>query len=262
MKRFLVVALVLGIFLSVNVAGWMFYAANSAVVEIDLLGFMVQSSDNIATDMIGRHLGIDAINEGLAAQGFDGFNTLTYLIDVRRAIYRHLAITADDLTPLTVRTIRWTPIWDPQVLRLNTELGLATGALDTDKLLAAYNAFYAQGLNHARVDSVCAIFEAMERGTLVSTKASEEMYALLRGSRTSTARLLGKLPPGTPVAHKTGSQYQRVCDFGIIQLPDRSHLIAGGCATALDPRFSENAIATLARAAYDVANQVRARQKK
>ena len=41
MKRFLVVALVLGIFLFVNVAGWMFYAANSAVVEIDLLGFMV-----------------------------------------------------------------------------------------------------------------------------------------------------------------------------------------------------------------------------
>ena len=41
MKRTLIVALILGLVLGVNIVGWMFYSANSAVVTIDLLGFMV-----------------------------------------------------------------------------------------------------------------------------------------------------------------------------------------------------------------------------
>jgi len=40
-KRTLIAVLILGLVLGVNVVGWMFYTANSAVVTIDLLGFMV-----------------------------------------------------------------------------------------------------------------------------------------------------------------------------------------------------------------------------
>ena len=41
MKRNLTIVAILVIIASVNIVGWMFYAANTAVVTIDLLGFAV-----------------------------------------------------------------------------------------------------------------------------------------------------------------------------------------------------------------------------
>ena len=41
MKRNLTIVAVLAIIVSVNIVGWMFYAANTAVVTIDLLGMAV-----------------------------------------------------------------------------------------------------------------------------------------------------------------------------------------------------------------------------
>lgn len=41
MKRNLTIVALIGIIVSVNIVGWMFYAANTAVVTIDLLGMAV-----------------------------------------------------------------------------------------------------------------------------------------------------------------------------------------------------------------------------
>lgn len=218
-----------------------------------LLDWMMRSSDNAASDMLASRVGLPNVNRGLERLGITGFSPLTYLIDVRRGIYRELDVTADDLSPLEVRKIRWTRIWDPQIRRLEQMLGKPRGTLSRQDLFDAYDRFYATGVNRAQMRSVGLIFEKMAAGTLVSERASDDMIELMSKARTSTHRLLGRLPRGTKVAHKTGSQFTKVCDLGIVFLPDDTPLVVTACTDGGGVPDAERAIASLARAAYDLA---------
>lgn len=218
-----------------------------------LLGWMIQSSDNAASDMLAERVGLDNVQRGLTEEGLFGFNRLTYLVDVRRGIYRNLDVTADDLTPLDVRTIRWTRIWQPQVDKLNEMLGRPRGTYTKAMLFDAYDAYYETGVNKAKMRTLGLMYEKMVRGELVSRKASEEMVVLMSGARTSTRRLLGRLPPGTRVAHKTGSQFKRLCDTGIIFLPDERPLVVAACMQGGNVILAEKNVARIARKAYDLA---------
>lgn len=220
-----------------------------------LLEWMIQSSDNAASDMLAERVGLENVQRGLVEEGLIGFSRLTYLVDVRRGIYRNLDVTADDLTPLDVRTIRWTRIWQPQVDKLNEMLGRPRGTFTKEMLLEAYDRYYDTGVNKAKMRTIGLMYEKMVRGELVSEKASREMITLMVGSRTSTRRLLGRLPPGTKVAHKTGSQFNRLCDTGIIFLPDDRPLVVAACMQDGNVIVAEKNVARIARKAYDLAVQ-------
>lgn len=219
-----------------------------------LLGWMMQSSDNAASDMIAKRVGLERINQGLKEEGLDGFTPLSRLIDVRRGIFREIDVHADDFTPIDIRTIRWTPIWDPQMAKLTQMLGRPKGSYTKQDMLDAFDRFYETGVNCARVDTIGRILERMLRGELVSQEASKQMIELMSDVKTSNHRILGRLPPGVRVVHKTGSQYERICDLGIIYLPgDRPLVIASCLEGGKDRNGAEDAIAKLARKAYDLA---------
>ncbi len=219
-----------------------------------LLEFMIQASDNSASDMLARRVGLENVNLGLKTLGFEGFGRFTYLIDVRRGMYRELGHRVDDLTPVQIRDIRWTPIWDPQAKKVAELLGLPHGSITKEKLQTALLAYYDTSSNFARVDAYGQVLESLARRKLISPEASEEMLAIMYGSKTSTARLLGKLAPGTRVAHKTGSQYERICDMGVIDLPDGKPLIVTCCISGGNDRVkAEAAVAELAKTAFDLA---------
>ncbi len=227
---------------------------NGAKIKIStLLDWMMRSSDNAASDMLAGHVGLENVNPGLVEEGLSGFSPLTYLIDVRRGIYRELDVTADDLSPIQVRKIRWTRIWNPQIRKIEQLLGKPKYTFKQADLMQAYQRYFDTGVNRAPMRSVGLLFEKMAHGELVSETASEEMLTLMSAARTSTHRLLGKMPRGTTVAHKTGSQFKKVCDLGIIFLPDKTPLIVTACTNGGAVPAAENAIATIARSAYDLA---------
>ena len=218
-----------------------------------LLDWMMRSSDNAASDMLAERAGLSNVHRGLIEEGLQGFTGLTLLLDVRRGIYRNLNVAADDLTAKEVRTIRWTPIWQPQVNRLNQMLGLPRGTVTKEKLHAAYQRYYETRANSAPMRTLGLMYEKMIRGELISPAASQEMLKLMSNARTSTHRLLGRLPPGTKVIHKTGSQFMRLCDTGIIFLPDQKPLVVCACMEeGLVPQSEAN-VARIARRAYDLA---------
>lgn len=217
-----------------------------------LLDWMMRSSDNSASDMLIARVGLENINRGMVDEGLEGFTPLTRLVDVRRGIYRALDVRADDLSPLDVRTIRWSRIWNPQIRKLNELLGRPPGTYGKDDLLKAYDRYYATKVNSAPMATMGLIFEKMLRGQLVSEKASKDMLELMSGARTSTHRILGKLPRGTKVAHKTGSQWLKTCDLGIVYLPDGTSMIVTACTSGTSPPPAEYAIASVARKAYDL----------
>jgi beta-lactamase class A len=226
----------------------------SRITIRELVHLMVQNSDNAASDLLASHLGLDNINRGLRAQGFKMDNPLVGLLDVRRAVFRELDPRADDLSNLEIRAVRWTWGWQSHVRKLEDVLGRPRGTYSPDQLHAAYRRFYETGVNHVRVSTLGKIMEAMASGTLVSVEASAAMLKIMRNSKTSRHRMMGNLPRNTPVAHKTGSQWERICDYGVITLPNKKPLIFAGClADGNDRKRAERSLAKIARRAYDLA---------
>lgn len=228
----------------------------------ELLSLMIHASDNSASDMLVRKVGIENVNLGLAAEGFSGIGRITSLLDVRRGFYRAVDPTADDLGPEEIRKLRWTSIWDPQVRELERMLGKPPRTYRKEDLLAGYDRFYETGVNHARLDSVGALLERLARRTLISERASDEMLKLLYGVETGHNRIRARLPRGTPVAHKTGSQFERICDLGLIGMPDKTQLVVASCMAGGDDRVAAEAtLAAVARKAYDLALELRREPK-
>ncbi len=60
------------------------------------------------------------------------------------------------------------------------------------------------------------------------------------------------------MAHKTGSQYERICDLGLIGMPDKTHLVVASCMAGGDDRVAAEAtLAGVALKAYELALQLR-----
>jgi beta-lactamase class A len=218
-----------------------------------LLEWMMQSSDNAASDMIAKKVGIENINRGMKEEGFNGFTPLSRLVDVRRSIFREMDVHADDFTALDIRTVRWTPIWDPQIAKFTEMVHRPKGTFKKQDMLDAFERFYETGVNCARLDDIGRIFERLLRGDLVGEAESKEMIKLMSETKTSNHRILGRLPSSLKVAHKTGSQYERICDLGIIYLGDKKPLIFTACLSGGNDRNgAEDTIAKLARKTYDL----------
>lgn len=113
-------------------------------------------------------------------------------------------------------------------------------------------------------NDVALFFERARDGTLLGPGGeapSAELYALLAQQEVND-RLPVDLPPGTPIAHKTGDIHQWAHDAGVITTPHGDVLLAvlSGpwplpCCDADHPgapeRIAFGAIATLGRAVYD-----------
>lgn len=217
-----------------------------------LLDWMMRSSDNAASDMLVKRVGLKNINDNLPKHGLHGVTPLVRLIDVRRGVYRQLDVSADDLTPWQVRKIRWTKIWKPQIKRLTSMLGLPPGSITKEDMFRAYDRFYATGVNRAPMKTMGKMFELMLAGKMISPRASRDMLKLMSAARTSTHRILGKLPRHTKVAHKTGSQFRKLCDLGVVYLEEERPFVVTVCTASPDVHAAEEAVARIARKAYDL----------
>ncbi|MEE2902556.1 MAG: serine hydrolase [Myxococcota bacterium] len=228
-----------------------------------LVTLMIQASDNAASDMLANYVGIENINRGMRAEGFNMVNPLVTLLDVREGVFRELDYRADDLTNLQVRKVRWTWGWKSHVRQLEKFLGRPRGTHTVDQLHAAYNRFYQTKVNHVPVETLGNIIEALLAKTLVSEKASREMLEIMSNAKTSRNRMMGKLPRGTRVAHKTGSQWERICDYGAMWLPSGEPLVFAGClAGGEDRKLAEATMASIARKAYDLAVRAHGKSNK
>ena len=104
-----------------------------------------------------------------------------------------------------------------------------------------------------------AVLRALDEGRGLSSENRQHLLRLLTGTPTGPNRIRGRLPEGTPVAHKTGSSRTvdgvtaATNDVGIITLPDgrRIALAVFVSGSSADDATRERVIADVARAAYD-----------
>jgi beta-lactamase class A len=221
-----------------------------------LIKWMVRDSDNAAFDLLLRRAGARRVVEN--ARRFGPLGPVLSTLETRRAVYSHLDARARALTPLQIRDVRWRDGWHPRLDLLKKHIGKPFGAYDDDDLDRAWAAHYRTGASSAPLSTAAQALLALNQGTAVSPKADAEMLALLRDVATSDRRIEGDLPKDAVVAHKTGSLHKRLCDLGLVTLPDGSNVVVVVAVAGAGFDRAEAAAARVARAAWDVVVDSRA----
>jgi beta-lactamase class A len=96
-----------------------------------------------------------------------------------------------------------------------------------------------------------ALLAKIQGGEALKPETTRLLLELMRGCRTGDARLRAGLPAGVPIANRTGQLGRSTNDFGLIRLPDGTHL-----AVAVFIRSSDVAVPQRERAIAEVARTV------
>jgi hypothetical protein len=106
----------------------------------------------------------------------------------------------------------------------------------------------------AHPDDMADLLEKIHRKVLHKPESAELLLDILRRCQTGEARIKGMLPPGTEVAHKTGTIGGSTIDVGIVTLPgDAGHVALAAFVKQAERTGepSERTIAHVARSVYD-----------
>jgi beta-lactamase class A len=77
----------------------------------------------------------------------------------------------------------------------------------------------------ARPESLAQLLALLQQGKILSRTGTDTLLAIMSRTVTGKGRIAALLPPGTPVAHKTGTIGSVANDAGIVTLPDGTHLV-------------------------------------
>lgn len=173
-------------------------------------------SDNTATDMLIRLVGLDAVNELVRELVPDGFGTITTLADVRRHAYSGFHPDAFKLVGDEFFAIRNQPEERLRIEILAGILGVEVVDFAMTDLDSAFAAYYATNLNGGQLSAYSDLLEALVTGQALGPASTDYLLRVMFATKTGSGRIKAQLPPSVAFAHKTGTQHQRACDFGIV----------------------------------------------
>ncbi|RZI88985.1 MAG: serine hydrolase, partial [Variovorax sp.] len=182
-----------------------------------LLEQMMVLSDNTATDMLIDLVGISEVNAVTQSLVPEGFSDITTLSDVRRRIYGQLTPAAARLSGPELLMLRQQRTDEERLQLLSRLTDTPVRRFRLASLDAAYAAYYAQGVNSARLDAYGELLARLVEGQALTPRWTAYLIALMERVQTGTHRLKAGLPGGLRFAHKTGTQRYRICDAGLIR---------------------------------------------
>lgn len=202
----------------------------------NLLELMLLISDNSATDLLlARAGGGEAVTARMRAIGIDG-------IDVSRPTVQLIADWAG-ASPLPPQR-DWAPAaWSP-LLR----------AVPEEARRAAAARFDEDPRDTATPDAMTDLLARIAGKSLHGPETAELLLDIMRRCQTGELRLKGLLPPGTVVAHKTGTIGGTTNDVGIVTLPQGAGRVAISVFVKSSSRpvsERERVIAQISRAVHD-----------
>lgn len=198
----------------------------------NLLELMLTQSDNTATDVLMKAAGgPHAVTAWVRAQGVAAMRVDR---DTNRLLRDFYGLGEGPLTEAFDTAAKA----DPSILTKGSKP-------DTT--------FDADPRDTASPEAMATLLTRMFAGKALSAESTKAFTAIMERCRTGTARLSGQMPPGTIVAHKTGTIGGTVNDVGMVSLPDGTGVvIAAYVKTSAAPVADrERAIAEIARTVRD-----------
>ncbi|MET0540875.1 MAG: serine hydrolase [Variovorax sp.] len=186
-----------------------------------LLEQMIVQSDNTASDALIDLVGIAEVNAVVASLVPDGFRRITSLGDVRRMIYGQVVPDAERLRGQDLLLLHRQKNDVERLQLLSSLVGTPVARLRASGTLdPAYNAYYASGVNSARLDAYGELLAALVEGRALQPATTDYLLNVMQRVATGTRRIKAGLPPGVTFAHKTGTQRRRSCDAGLLQFTE------------------------------------------
>ncbi|WP_293979205.1 serine hydrolase [Sphingobium sp.] len=215
---------------------WMFSRPGATLPVQRLLELMLTKSDNNATDvLVARGGGPQAVTAFVTGLGIKGLEVDS---DTAHLLYRAMGINPQSGSfRANVEAARRA---DPQIA--------VRDARDLPN-----PAFVIDPRDTSTPTAMLDLLTAYDSGRALSADSTQRLFAIMGHCETGKARIPGMLPPGTAVAHKTGSMNGIGNDVGVVRLPD-GRRFAIAVFVMKDSRghtSRDRIIAEATRAAYD-----------
>lgn len=196
-----------------------------------LLEQMLIHSDNTASDMLIRTVGLDRVNAVAIELVPQGFGTITTLADVRRHAYSAFHRSAFALSGKDFFALKKAKSDGGRRAVLAQLLDVAPTEFAADSVDSAFAAYYTTTLNAAPLSAYGQMLRGLAEGNALGPDATAYLLGVMRRVETGERRLKAGFEPGVRFAHKTGTQHSRACDFGIATTADdRTRVIIAACS--------------------------------
>ena len=179
-----------------------------------LVEYMMMKSDNAATDILIDIAGISAIEDTARSLGVFDIGRLTTLLDVRKHVFRELDPLAGNLTALDYIELWKIRDFNAKLRLFSKLIGKPQQIFTPGQLASSFESYYEKGFNSASLLALAEPIKKLAQKEIINQKASEEMLDLMIRSKTGGNRIKKGLPKGWVFAHKTGTQFRRICDIG------------------------------------------------
>lgn len=201
-----------------------------------LLEQMIIHSDNTATDLIIREIGLGAVNRGTQEISPD-FHAITTLSDVRRIAYSGIYPKALELKNSEILRLKGVKERG-RVRALASILNEGVEAAREKSVDSAFSAYYAKKLNSAPLRAYGSLLEKVEAGEVLAPPSRDLLLGIMERTETGRGRLRAAFHPKIIWAHKTGTQHGRICDFGYAwPRGERGHkVVIAACARRFSSR--------------------------
>jgi beta-lactamase class A len=203
----------------------------------NLVNLMMMISDNSATDILLAKVGPENGNRRLRQIGING---ILVARSCQELIMDWMGIDYQKYGRLTLEQIeaesRLRPEQSPEVRR------------------ESRRKFITDPRDQATPAAMNLLLEKIQKKEILDPESCDLILSIMLRCQTGEGRIRGGLPPGTPLAHKTGTIAGTVNDTGIITLPDGLGHVA---LTVFTKDFEdetedvEKILAEIARFAYD-----------
>ncbi len=194
----------------------------------DLAMLMIIISDNTATDILYNRVGGNNINSTMQRLGLN-----------------------QTCIPMTCRELLYS------ITGLEVENPAHTYQSASDRLKKREFVLDADGFSEGKSDvsspsDMCRLLELIHDGDILSPQSREAVLDILKRQQLSTV-IPHALPPGTVVAHKTGSYQSVRCDVGIVFSPTGPYtvVIMAKQMTAGDRLSVDVSLAAISKAVYE-----------
>ncbi len=219
----------------------------------ELIDYMMEMSDNAATDLLIKRVGLSRVNRAAQRHGGPGFSRITTLLEVRYSIYRFLDLRADLLTPAEISSLREQGSLQARVNRFAELIGADPEEFTPEQLREAHQFYYQMGINSASLEAMGDLLERLARGKVIDGIASQTILDIMSRCQTGHRRIRAGLPSEVMLAHKTGTQFERICDLGVFYLSEDRPVVFAGCLKNFsDLKRAEGVLARLASIAYEL----------
>jgi beta-lactamase class A len=211
-----------------------------------LMDQMLIYSDNTATDVLIRLVGLETVN-AVARELMPGeFGKITTLADVRRHAYSAFHASAFRLSGPDFFALRQMRDERKRIELLASILEVAENELAESDISRAFDTYYATHLNAAPLSAFAALLEALAEGRALQPHSTEYLMGVLQRVKTGERRIKAGLSQSASFAHKTGTQHRRACDLGVASVAhgtgDRRVVIAACSRGAVPVARAEQAL--------------------